>query len=234
MTWTPTATRADVIRLIARYLRLEFSIRSAAGRLVMDEDRVARKRRVVFDISEASEAETWDALRIAGIRDAVYAPPADPARENGSRLRRVAPLRDVARIVRVRTTRSVSSGSSNARDWRATVAQKLGSIPRGEAVALLTAERLRVRLVITRNRLEAARREHERSRGTAKRAKARRTATPTRPAESKLSALRSRECADDNQLKGIVRSDEYRRGVTHLLRVCTRSEEVESYLFGAI
>lgn len=234
MTWTPTATRADVIRLVARYLRLEFSIRSAAGRLVIDETRMPRKRSVAFDISAASDAEIWDALRTSNIRRAVYAKPTDPALEVqpdefGNHARRVAPLAEVARIVKVRSTRTTGSGRSDARDWRATVAQKLGSIPQDEARALLTAERLRIALVTTRNRLEEARRIRERLRGGARGAR-----TDRRKVDERISDLRSREQADDTRLQELVRSSSYRAGVRHLLNACTRTEEIESYLFGTV
>jgi hypothetical protein len=109
MTWTPTATRTDVIRMVARYVNSEFSIRSTAGKLVIDEGRLARKRGADVDLDRATMPEVLDAIRTAEIRRAVYAPRRrrfDVRGERGGTLICVAPGRDVAQIVSGRPTRS--------------------------------------------------------------------------------------------------------------------------------
>lgn len=243
MTWTPSATRADVIRLVGRFVQLEFSIRSAAGKLVIDETRVVAKdaRRQAKDafadamalFLDGREAEAHDALRNANIRQAIYAKPEDPSPYCGGlfgrhRMTRVAPLKDVARVIRPRPTRCAAPDGANAREWRATVAQKLGHLQFDQQAAVVGAEKIRIGLKITRNRLEEARRAVGRLRSGGK---------VTRPlrqrAEEVLLFLRAREAEDGDSLKRLVRTGPYRHGIDNLLVVCTTSEDVERYLFGS-
>src|SRR5579872_31401 len=67
--WKPTATSADVIELVAKYVRLSEavrSIRSNAGRVAISESRLSRKalRRKLRAILEEcdSQAEGLDAI----------------------------------------------------------------------------------------------------------------------------------------------------------------------------
>lgn len=230
MTWIPTATRADVIRMVARYIALEFSIRSTSGKLVIDEGRVPRKRSATIDVETATALEVFDAIRMAELRRAIYARPAarsDLRLLDGSQMPTVVPRRDVARLVKGRPTRSSASEAHDARNWRAQIGKLLGSIPKAEQHALLGAEKIRHDLVEHRNQLAAARSELGRLKGGGRHARNLR-----RHVEGRVAELRSRECFDSDQLKSIVRSAEYRHGVDHLLAACTRSREMERYCFG--
>jgi hypothetical protein len=229
MTWTPTATRTDVIRMVARYVNSEFSIRSTAGKLVIDEGRLARKRGADVDLDRATMPEVLDAIRTAEIRRAVYAPRRrrfDVRGERGGTLICVAPGRDVAQIVSGRPTRS-SVDVVDSRNWRAHVASMLAKIPKDEEAALLGGAEIRNRLLEVRNQLEQTRTEAERLKRGGRAARNLR-----RHADERVAELRSRESFESDRLKRLVRSTAYRHGVDHLLIECTRSRENEAYCFG--
>lgn len=231
-TWTPTATRSDVLRMVQRYVEKEFSIRSAAGKLVIDEGRLARKRGsdIDIDIDRATAPEILDAIRTAEIRRAVYAPISkrtDVLGRDGRPMRAVAPRRAVAAIVNVHPTRSSAGDGNDERNWRANVAAMLAKIPRAEEMALLGGARLRQHLQEIRNLLEQDRSELERLKRGSRHARNLR-----RLVEIRVSQKRAAETAKGAELKNLVRSAEYRDGVDHLLDVCTRSREIERYCFG--
>lgn len=79
--WTPSATRADVLRMVRRYVELTYSIRSCAGRMAIDETRVVKRRDAKSGIMESSEvgALSWpeflDVIKNGVIRKAVTALP---------------------------------------------------------------------------------------------------------------------------------------------------------------
>lgn len=233
MTWTPTATRADVVRMVARYVRLEFSIRSGAGNLVIDESRTAKRRSAKIDLDNLSYEETMDAIVVGQLRQAIYAKPEAPqhlSTHPDSRgyypLRRVAPLRDVADIIRSRHKVGGGSQQHDAREWRATVAQKMQRLDRGAEADLLEAEHLRLGLKETRNKLEQERRTAGRLKNGGRNARNLR-----RHADTRVDELRSKEQRDAERLKFIVRTSAYRDGIDALLEICTETEEVETYLF---
>jgi hypothetical protein len=229
MNWTPTATRADVIRMVARYVKLQFSVRSTSGELVIDEGRLSRKRKADINVEQASVPEILDAIHTAEIRRAVYATPDVPVHRTagGVAMRRVAPRRDVASIVQSRPTRSASPDALDARNWRATVGSKLAQIAAAERDALVTAAEIRIDLMKTRNQLEAARSAYGRLRGGGRQSREMRHGVERRIAE-----LRSAETAESARLKHLVRSAEYRHGIDHLLTICTKSRDIEAYCFG--
>jgi len=236
MTWTPSATRSDVVRMIRRYKEREFSIPSAAGKIAIDETRVVKRGRrgAEVDVMDASWAEIIDSARNWQIRQAVTAPVARRTDVKGSAewnrdhiLRCVAPRRSVAPIVKVKSSRrgGLSEADADVRAWRDTVTNKLARIPRVEASALLEAEELRLKLIETSNRLTAARSDLRRATGGRRRA-------PDADLHVIVVALFISEERDHlSRLRAIVHSTEYDSGIDHLLEVCTVSRDVEEYCF---
>lgn len=228
--WTPSATRADVVRMIARYVRLEFTIRSATGKLVVDETRIS-SRRVLddrdLDIEDMSFAEFRDAINTLVLRRAVYARPEAPRHytHDGQPLYRVVPLRDAVPFVRPRVKCGRSSADGGAREWRGSVAQKLGRLPQEQSDALVEVEHLRLSLKETQNRLEQERRVAGRLKGGGRQAQ-----KLMRHAESRVAELRAQETRDSERLRSLTRSRAYRRGIDRLLLICTESEQVEREL----
>jgi hypothetical protein len=232
MTWTPTADRADVIRMVQKYVEKDFSIRSTAGKLVIHEGRLARKRGADIDIDRTSGPEILDAIQTAEIRRAVYAPPprrTDVRGRDGEPMRIVAPLRDLTQVVTGRPTRSGDVGSTDVRNWRAQVASMLSEIGRDEQAALIIGAKIRIELQTLRNQLEQARSEAGRLKAGGRKARDLR-----RQADARVADLWSREASESDRLKRLVRSSPYRHGVDHLLIVCTKSREREAYCFGDV
>jgi hypothetical protein len=214
--------------MVARFVRLEFSIRSMAGKLVVDETRLPRPKRsdrAEIDLDSLSPVETLDAIVTAIMRRAIYATPEAPKHytDSGELLRRVAPLRDVVPVVRSKGRRGSSSGRNDARDWRGTVAQKLQRIPRDQAAALVCAEKLRLELRETRNKLAGAISDAKRLRGS------RRKRTHL---DSLIEDLRSTERKQRAARREFVESDAYDAGIDNLFAVCTETAEVERECFG--
>lgn len=232
MTWTPSATRADVVRMVARYVRLAFSIRSAAGRLAIDESRISRRRteQDPIDIMEMSWVEIVEAQRYGKLRAAVMAAPERRhdvrSTVTGDPLRCVAPTRDVAPIVRGRAHGSGNPATgTDARNWRATVAQKLARIPRPQAEALLEVANLRMRQEEVTNQLDAVSRAERRMKSGGRNAR-----NIRRHAAARVDELRSQKTAFSDRLARVVRTNLYRQGVDNLLTVCTKTAEIEQYL----
>jgi hypothetical protein len=226
---TLSASRADVIRMVARYVQLAYSPRSMAGRLVVDESRLARKRETEIELDSASSVQILDAIRTAMIRRAVYAPPVAPTVTNdqGEAIRRVMPAKAVAPIVRMGSHRGGGSDSGgDTRDWRGTVSQKLAAIPRDAAQALVKAEEIRCELLTVRNQLSAARSDVGRLRGSGKQ-----TRNLRRDAEARVFELKSQETKLGASLEALTHSDAYRTGVADLLTVCTRTPQITAYCF---
>lgn len=221
--------RKRVVQMVARYVRLEYSIRSSAGRMAIDESRLTRKRGVEIDLETASEVEILDAINTASIRRAVYKPASVRIFKNvkGQRLHNVIAAREVAPIVRGKSKHGGSQHGDDAREWRATVGQKLARIVAAESDALITAEKIRLELRVMRNQLAAARSEVGRLRGARREAR-----NLKRHAEDRAAELKSRESLFGDWLKSLVRTSAYRDGIDHLLAVCTESAEVEAYCFG--
>jgi hypothetical protein len=228
MTESGAPVRADVERMLERYVRLEyFGVRSAAGAMVIDESRVSKK--AVSLREDASEAETLDAIHTALIRRAVYAPHA----RRIERGRDGRPLNTVARGSRdvVSGKGRGGSGTPAATDrgaqlWKASVAAKLRAIPKGEERAVIQVAVLRLQLVEIRNQLQSARSEVERLKGAKREARNLR-----RHAEHRRAELRSREEMKSDQLCRLVRTRLYRDGWTRLWYLVTADAEVRAYLF---
>lgn len=226
-----TATRADVVRLVARYVQIEyFGIRSAAGRIAIDDSRLTKRRAAgKIDLESASKAEVLDAIRNADIRRAVYAPVTRPVilGERGDPLNFVMPVRSVAQIVRVKSHSSATLAATDRPPqlWKSTIANKLAKLSKEEQLSLIEAENLRLALRIIANQLQAVRSEIERLKsGKAKNLR--------RHAEQRRAELRSLEQLRTERLDGIVRGETYRAALDNLLRVCTETEEIEQICFG--
>jgi hypothetical protein len=234
MSWTPTRTREDVVHVVKRFVAKEFTPRSAAGKIAIDESRTRRDR----PVRDMSETEFRGEIRAALLSLLAGASPSAPVvrsttlAADGSypALRRVAPLRDVAAIVRGRHGRGGSVPAAGAREWRATVAQKLRSIdPTGaEGFALVRAARLRLDLIEIRNALQAVSTKAERQRG-GKKAK---RGTARAGADLQRDAVKALEEAKSAELASLVKTRAYLRGVDHFLAACTATEEIETYIFG--
>lgn len=165
------SVREDVERALDLYVRLEmFRIGSNMGRFTIDETRLSRKR-PKLESTEPSNAEERSERRISNIRRAVYAQPSAPSFTNhdGSRMRRVAPLRDVASIVQVKgghaSARAATDGPLQL--WKSTWDTKLSRIARmcvlrvpcPHVPALLDAACLRVEIEAERSSGSHAERE---------------------------------------------------------------------------
>lgn len=242
MTWTPTATRADVIRMVAWWVRTEYSLRSGAGRLVIDETRLPHKPRRRFTndsefmewFANATPVEVYDTLRRADMERAVYAKPYDPTFDlqviniEGDRPYRVAPLEAVARIVRPKARLGVNvDAGADTRNRRATIAQKLGHIPREEAETVVLAARLKIEIEELTNKADYIRKILQRLRSGG-----RSTKNLRRAGDERLSELQSKRSRKAEERTLLIRSDAYRDGIDGLLVVCTASEEVERECFG--
>ena len=229
MTWTPSATRADVERVVARYVRMEFSIPSQAGRVVIHDSRAAQKQSLQVG-ADCSDAEFLDALRLTILRRAIYAKPRDPKFDvqDGALLHRVVPLRDSAQVVRSRPSRQAGQDASNARDWRATIAQKLAKLSRKEADALTEVETLRIALQETGNLLEAARSTAERLKAGRRRARHNAAASSV---ASIIVALEARERVSASRLSRLLAAPDHQRGLDQLLAICTETRDIEAYVF---
>jgi hypothetical protein len=232
----PEDTRADLGRrvlrkraekMVAQYVRLEFSMRSAAGRMVIDETRLFRRQRVEIDLEIATMVEVLDAIHSASIRRAVFTPPAAPIvrNEKGAELRRVMSAKDVAQIVRLKSMHGHHpEPTGDVREWCATVAQKLARLPKDERYALLEIPKIREHLVINGNQLCAARSESGRLKRGARYLR--------RNAEARVAELRSREAMLGERRDRLIRSRAYRIGLDHLVLVCTETADIEAYCFG--
>lgn len=241
-TMTTDDTRADLVRkalrkraerMIARYVRLEFSMRSAVGRMALDETRLLKKQSVDIDFESATSAEVLDAIYAQAIRRAVFARPEAPivfgSQKHGDkyeRLRRVIPAKDVAQIVRPKSKHGSSDGGCDVREWRATVAQKLARLPKAESSALLEVANIRVELGVIVNQLAAARSESGRLKRGGRDAR-----NLKRHAEERVSELKSRETMLSDRRDKVLRGDLYLGGLDHLVTICTVSAEVEAYCF---
>ncbi len=248
--------REDVLSVVRRYVQLEFSIRSAAGRLAIDESRVSKDASLGVG-PDCSDAELRSALRVYLIRNAVYAKPEAPehqptpemGRVKQGKLHRVAPLRDVAPIVRPKSSRGSGAPQSSKRDWRASVGQKLqamaveliaGGVTRNEIffrdsetndliTVLEYIERTKQRRIIVRNQLQQARTAEQRIRSGGRNAR-----NIRRHAEDRVRELRSLDSLLTDRIQFGVRSRAYRRGVDALLAICTATPEIERDIFGEV
>lgn len=233
MSWTPTRTREDVVRMLMRFVDKEFSPRSAAGKMAIDESRTRNIRAV-----DMSPVEFQGALRAAVISLLAAARPDAPvvratAPSSGGeyhKLRSVAPLRSVAQVVTAKSTRCGAYPAAGAREWRATVAQQLRKIDvtGAEGVALVKAARLRLDLIEIRNALQAASTKAERQRGGKKAQRGNARAV----ADRRKDAVREIEETKSAELASLVKTRAYLRGTDHLLAACTATEEIETYIFG--
>jgi hypothetical protein len=235
---TTDDTRADLVRKVLRrkaermveqYVRLEFTMRSAAGRMVVDETRLVKQQRVDVDLETASGREVLDAIYAANLRRAVFAPPKAPivfSEKTGEPLRRVIPARDVAPIVKPKSKRAASGQFDDVRNWRSTVHNKLGTLTGEQRDALIDVAKIRLALIEVTNQLSAARSQVGRLKRGGREARNLR-----RSAEHRVSELRSREQALSDRRNALVRGAAYRRGLDGLVKACTVTAEVEAYCF---
>lgn len=231
MTWTPSATCAHVVAMVARYVRLEFSIRSGVGRMAIDESRAGKPRKFqLSDLDDLSEVETLDLIRTTMVRQAVYSKPEAPRYlstdlHGGEHvpIRRVVPIRDAAPVVKLKShLGGAVAPQASAREWRATVAQK---IARARAGILVTVEQLRQERKEKRNQLAAVERTARRLKNGGKNASHLR-----KEAEGRAAALRAEVAAIGERISTIARTRDYRDAPERLLALCTTSQEVETYL----
>ena len=233
------ATRADLIRkarrkraerMVARYLRLTFEMRSAAGRMVVDETRKLGKCRVEIDLEEATRAEVLDAIWTSSIRRAVYATVKAPivfGSKTNEPIRRVVPARDAVQVIRSKAKRSGPTPLYDVRDWHADVYGQLQALQEDERSALLEVAAIRDELVILVNHLAAARSESGRLKHGGRNARNLR-----RHADLRVSELRSRETMLSDRRNHLIRGRAYRDGLENLVAGCTRTPEKEAYYFG--
>lgn len=243
MTDERTPVREDVVRMLKRYVRMEyFGIRSGAGRLVIDESRMPRKGRgmppaeVREFIQTASKVEILDAIATADLRRAAYAPTArraecsTPGRfATEGPLHCVAPRRDVSNVVSIKSRMGGNAAAATDRDpqlWKSTVAAKLAKIPKLEQRAVVSAAILRLELIEIRNALQQTRTAVERLRGGRKKARA-----EYHPAENRRTELAISEEKKSDQLKALVRTRLYRDGLDRLWYLCAVDEAVRVYVF---
>ena len=235
MTWTPGATHADVVRMIAKYVERQFSLPSAAGKMAIDESRVARRQIGPIDL-EGGHAEVLDRIAAAYIRRVVTALPErrheKPTPRPGYEyeqsvpLRNVAPRRDVAQMVKPRSKMGGGRPQVSVRDWCGTIAQK---VKEAEAGSLVKIEVLRQKRRERRNQLADTERACRRMKILGKA-----TAAARLEREAEAAALRGdiRDLSD--QISEIARTKAYRDAPDALLRVCTETAEIEAYCFGEI
>lgn len=249
MTWTPSATREDVLKVVRKYVLLEFSIRSAAGKLAIDESRVAKNASIAVE-ADCSETEFRQGLQTYLLRRAIYASPEAPTHyptydprhlssdTSGRPLRRVAPLRDVAAIVRPKSSRGSGTPQTSKRDWRASVAQKLAKmgrllmsegIDRADVLVIVEIEKDRQRRVIVRNQLQAERSAAGRLKSGGKATKHQR-----HEADGRVAELRAIDASLTERIQAGVRTRAYRHGIDHLLALCTATPDIERDIFGEI
>lgn len=169
----------DVRELVERaldlYVRLEyFVVGSTAGRMVIDESRVGRRRPVKSSDAEPQGAEEIDRRRILELRRAIYAPYRSPRyytvpkteAEKPQRVHNVISGRAVAQIVQSKPQHGAAPASTDRRMqlWKSTISTKLARIARScglcrpggvvtcrHVPALLEAARLRIRIENVRN-----------------------------------------------------------------------------------
>lgn len=227
MDWTPRATREDVFDVVSRFVRTKFELR-ASKLSAIDESRPQRgrvKKLKMSDLWEMSWPQMVDAVRTTEMRLAVYAAPERaPERDaKGEPLNSVAPIRDVAPIVRGKCTRPGVQHAS-IRDWRDTVGSK---IKEAGAEILVEAEEHRQARIIERNRLAAARSEVERFRGGGRNARNLR-----RHAEERVAELKAKVAYHSDRISDLARTADYRNAPDRLLRLCTATEAIERDIFG--
>lgn len=246
-------TRDDVARVLKQFVRIEFSLRSGDGRLVIDETRVvARRQRTEVIDFDGSLVEVLDRIKHAYIRAMSTAPPT-PRRELSTptlgreqyEIRCVAPTVAVAPIVHGKPTRNAASAQDSRRDWRGTVGQKLTrmlrlleeeGIPDSESVVVVdkvkmpvvvAIEKRRQDRVIVRNRLQQARSDAGRLKSGSRGTRSIRVTT-----ENAIARLRAEDDALTEAIQHGVRTRAYRRGIDHLLDLFTETEAIASDIFG--
>jgi hypothetical protein len=191
--------------------------------------RLLKRQLVNVDLETASGPEVLDAIYAASIRRAVFAAPTAPvvfSDKTGQPLRRVAPARDVAHIVRPKSKHASSSTTDDIRNWRATVAQKLHTLTREQQATLLEVAKIRIELGLITNQLAAARSETGRLRRGGREARKLRA-----HAEDRVAKLRLREASLSDRKNTLVRTAAHRRGLDGLVIACTETLEIEEYCF---
>lgn len=226
-----------VVRAVIRFFNTQFESRSTTGQLSIHESRVSARgghEADDLDLEDASATEILDAIYRAGVRRAVYAPPArrlDVVHEDGVHkgqpLRCVAPRRMVAHVVNVKPTRHAGGGTSGVRLWRLEFVKCLGKIPRQCQAALKLAVEIAGKRIELGNQLQAARSDVERLRGSSKKKAAKLRAD----AANRLYALEAHDRESSRILDELVRSAAHRYGLRRLERIITASAEVERAIF---
>jgi uncharacterized small protein (DUF1192 family) len=236
MNWTPSATPADVLRMVAKYVERQFSLPSAAGRMAIDESRVTRRKVGNIDLEDLSLAEALDAIKTATIRRAVYAAPSmpRPRGRDGQPINRVIGIREVAAIVKPRSKMGGGRPQVSVRDWCGTIAQKVKEAGAGD---LVTVAKIRQERGEKKNQLSAAERvkrrmkngptpsgKHDRERHFER----------LRACEERIAELRAEILRLSAEISDITRTQAYRDAPDALLVVCTETAEIEAYIFGEL
>jgi hypothetical protein len=226
-----------VVRAVIRFFNTQYEPGSATGRLSIHESRVSARgghEADDIDIEDASATEILDAICRAELRRKVYAPPPkrlDVVHEagecKGQPLRCVAPRRMVAHVVNVKSTRQAAGGASGMRLWRLEFAKCLGKIPRECQDALRQAVEVAGQRIELGNRLQAARSDVERLRGSSKKKAAKLRAD----AGARLRALEEMDRDSSRALQELVRGAPHRYGLSRLERIITASADVEEAIF---
>lgn len=231
--------RKDVERVLDLYVRIEyFSSGSAAGRIVIDESRVPH-RRPKRTVRAPETIEERDAQRITELRRAIYAPPSDPKLDvqGGADLRRVAPLRDVAQVVKPHSRHAVGLPHTDRRTqlWKSTVATKLARMNRAcglcrsgcrHAKVLLEAAAIRVQLEAARNVARVCERD------VGSRTRRRRLGElGVRRAEAKRAEAREASSELSSRRISITRSSLYGEALELFYLVCSDTVATRAYVF---
>lgn len=255
-----SVVRQDVERVLDLYVRLEyFSIGSTAGRMVIDESRVGRPRKRKEPERAPRSVEERDQQRNDALRRAVTAPPEAPkfTNEDGSKMRRVAPLASVAQIVRSKShSHSASPAITDRRmqTWKSTIATKLGRIARACVFCPMEEESVKaikglvlggntdIRCIHAAALLKAAKLridlEHARNvaaqaeRNLGSRTKRKRIGDQgVRTAETRRNEARERSTEISGRRIKITRSTVYEEALSLFVLACSEDEATRAYCF---
>ena len=153
---TDIGIRAEVQRIMGEYVRSAYSLRSASGGMVINYDRLMLRGAAARCLT-CGNTRKQGKHRGEGAHPfaSASAPPAPRVLigEAGEPLNVTAPRRDVAQIVRGRANGHTAATSSR-RDWRTTIAAKLGRLGQPYAGLLEQEAVIRIEQQSLKNRLK--------------------------------------------------------------------------------
>jgi hypothetical protein len=228
-----TDVRSDVVRMLARYVRLQkdSSMRSVSGKIAMDEKRVQRSRKLnlAAEMEGLSYVEALEVFGRAYLRHRIYAPPELPAHlvdEFGRPRPRTMTRRDAVQVVHGRPSRT-AGGDSNARDFTSNAGLQLKKLPAESAIAVVRVEEIKIERIEPSNKLQRARSDYGRLSGGGKNARKLREEFGT-----EVARLKAEVQGFDDELRSLTRTKKYRDGLELLAIYCTETPEIEAECFG--